>query len=107
MSPAAKPTPQAPAKKPPVIPIAIGAVVLIVVIGLIIALTGSDDSDDDAIDEGASSPAVTGGSDDDTGDAPTGDDAAFGEITVDGDSLPTFESPADDPAIGEAAPRSG
>jgi thiol-disulfide isomerase/thioredoxin len=92
------------AKKAPVIPIALGALALVVVIGLLIALSGGDDGDD-GIDPGANSPAVT--ADDDGNDDPSGDDGSdgiFGEVVIDGDALPTFAPGGDDPAEGSPAP---
>lgn len=96
-----------PAKKAPVIPIALGLLALVVVIGLIVAFTGGDDGGDDvdAVDPGASSPAATSGEDDDGGSGGgDGRDAAYGEVTIDGDALPTLGSGGADPAVGTVPP---
>ena len=69
-----------PERRIPVFWIAIG---LAVALGLVaIVVTGRDDAKPDAAP-----------------DAP-----AFGDVTVTGDPLPTFENEGDDPAVGERAP---
>lgn len=78
-----RPRPSAPpAKRLPIVPLAIGAVVLVLAVGLAIALaTGGDDTS-----------------------TTNGDLAAFAPVTVQGTNLPGFTETAGDPAVGEEAP---
>ena len=78
-----RPRPSAPpAKRLPIVPLAIGAVVVVLAIGLAIALAG-------------------GGEDATSAD---GDLAAFGPVTVQGTNLTGFTETEGDSAVGEAAP---
>ncbi len=77
-----RPRPSAPpAKRLPIVPLAIGAVIVVLAVGLAIALaTGSDESTDSDL-------------------------AAFAPVTVQGTNLTGFTTTEGDPAVGEEAPR--
>lgn len=77
----------------PVFALAAGALALVLVIALVVIVVGrgDDDSASGGGSESAAAPGVAG-------------DVAFGEVTVEGEPLPTFEQGATDPAIGQSAP---
>jgi thiol-disulfide isomerase/thioredoxin len=84
MSTATRPRPSAkPGSGLPVVPLAIGAVIVVLAVGLAIALFGGGD-------DGATSS--------------TDDLAAFAPVTVAGANLAGFTSTEGDPAVGEVAP---
>lgn len=81
MTPSTRPRPSAaPRSRLPVVPLALGAVVVVLAIGLAVAFaTGGDDGD-------------------------SSDLAAFAPVTVVGANLPEFTATEGDPAIGDVAP---
>jgi len=73
--------PAPPARRLPIVPLAIGAAIVVLAVGLAIALaTGSDESTDSDL-------------------------AAFAPVTVQGTNLTGFTTTEGDPAVGEEAPR--
>lgn len=76
----------------PVVPVAIGVVVLLAIAAVVaLRLAGGDDAD-------ASNATVT----ERVASAAAGD-TAFSDVTVDGDALPELDD-GDDPAVGQVAP---
>ncbi|MBA2281588.1 MAG: TlpA family protein disulfide reductase [Acidimicrobiia bacterium] len=84
--------PEPPRKGPSVIGLAIAAVVVVVGIGLAITLLAGGD------DEGAATTDGTGTT------TAAAEQLVFGEVAVEGTSLPEFAGPENDPAVGQAAP---